>query len=57
MRVDFQEAKEEAQTQIEVYTDQIEVRRRDLILPKSNIIYIKTNEVIVEAAMLSYRIL
>ena len=39
MRVDFQEAQEEAQTQIEVYTDQIEVRRRDLILPKSNIIF------------------
>ena len=39
MRVDCQEVQEDAQTQIEVYTDQIEDWRRDLILPKSNIVY------------------
>ena len=39
MQVDFQEAQEEARTQREVYMDQIEVRRWDLILPKSNIMY------------------
>jgi hypothetical protein len=31
-------AQEEAETQREVYTDQIEDRRQDLILPTSNII-------------------
>ena len=40
MQVDFQEAQEEAQIQREFYTDQIEVRRQDEILPKPNIIYI-----------------